>query len=65
MCREPKRKRTLLVKRMFEPDRMSLVNLQTAYEQLLPPRQYRVISLEQSSGLKPPEELPLRKEAPV
>jgi hypothetical protein len=65
MCREPKRKRTLLVKRMFEPDRMSIINLQTAYEQLIPPHQYRVISSEQSPGLKAPEELPLRKEAPV
>jgi hypothetical protein len=40
---EPKEPRTLKVKRMFEPDRISPLNLQTAYEQILPTKQYRIV----------------------
>jgi len=40
---EPKKPRTLKVKRMFEPDRISATNLQTAYEQILPTKQYRIV----------------------
>jgi hypothetical protein len=54
-----------MVKRMFEPDRMSPYNLQTAYEQLIPPRQFRVDSAEQNNPDKPSEELLLRKEVLV
>ena len=28
--------------RVFEPDRMALVNLRVAYEQVMPPEQYRI-----------------------
>jgi hypothetical protein len=34
---------------MFEPDRMAPVNLQVAYEQVVPSDQYRIRSLEQLS----------------
>jgi hypothetical protein len=34
---------------MFEPDRMAPVNLQVAYEQVVPSDQYRILSLEQIS----------------
>jgi hypothetical protein len=40
---ESKELRTLKVKRMFEPDRISPLNLQTAYEQILPTKQYRIV----------------------
>lgn len=40
---EPKEPRTLKVKRMFEPDRTSTINLQIAYEQILPTKQYRIV----------------------
>ena len=40
---EPKELRTLKVKRMFEPDRISPLNLQSAYEQILPTKQYRIV----------------------
>ncbi len=43
MEQEPKEPRTLKVKRMFEPDRTSTMNLQTAYEQILPTKQYRIV----------------------
>jgi hypothetical protein len=49
MHQERKQKRTLQVKRMFEPDRMALVNLQVAYEQVVPLGQYRIITPEQFS----------------
>jgi hypothetical protein len=49
MHQEPKPKRILRVTRMFEPDRMAPVNLQVAYEQVVPSDQYRIISLEQLS----------------
>jgi hypothetical protein len=38
-----KEPRTLKVKRMFEPDRIATINLQTAYEQVVPIKQYRMI----------------------
>lgn len=38
-----KEPRTLKVKRMFEPDRIAAINLQTAYEQVVPIKQYRMI----------------------
>jgi len=50
---------------MFEPDRMSPHNLQTAYEQLIPPRQIRVDSTERNNPDKPSEEIHLRKEVLV
>ena len=46
---KPKRKRILRVTRMFDPDRMAPVNLQVAYEQVVPSDQYRILSLEQIS----------------
>jgi len=49
MHQEPKPKRILRVTRMFEPDRMAPVNLQVAYEQVVPSDQYRILSLEQIS----------------
>lgn len=61
MHQERKQKRTLQVKRMYEPDRMAPVNLQVAYEQVVPPDQYRIISPEMIS--KEPEMiLPMEKE---
>jgi len=47
MNRELKKKRTLRVKRMYEPDRMAPINLQVAYEQVVPPRHYRLLITEQ------------------
>jgi hypothetical protein len=43
--REPESKepRTLKVKRMFEPDRISPLNVQSAYEQILPTKRYRIV----------------------
>ena len=49
MNQERKQKRILQVKRMFEPDRMAAVNLQVAYEQVVPSDQYRIISPERIS----------------
>jgi hypothetical protein len=49
---EHKQKRMLQVKRMFEPDRMSLTNLQAAYERVLSTRDYRIISLERKCETK-------------
>jgi hypothetical protein len=49
MHQERKKERTLQVKRMFEPDRMAPVNLQVAYEQVVPPDQYRIVSPEHIS----------------
>lgn len=40
---EPKEPRTLKVKRMFEPDRISPLNVQSAYEQILPTKRYRIV----------------------
>jgi len=61
---EPKRKRILRVKRMFEPDRMAPVNLRVAYEQVVPPDQYRIICLEQISE-KLEQILPIVEEVSV
>jgi len=61
MGRKPKQKRTFRVKRMYEPDRMSIVNLQSAYEQLIPPQRYWVVALEPGT-IKQSEELPLKEE---
>jgi hypothetical protein len=49
MHQERKQKWTLQVKRMFEPERMAPVNLQVAYEQVVPPDQYRIVSPERIS----------------
>jgi hypothetical protein len=38
-----KEPRTLKVKRMFEPDRIAAINLQIAYEQVMPTKQYRLV----------------------
>lgn len=62
MGRKPKQKRTVRVKRMFEPDRMSSVNLQSAYEQLIPPHQYCVVMPLEPRTITQPEELPFREE---
>lgn len=40
---EPKEPRTLKVKRMFEADRIAPLNLQIAYEQILPTKRYRIV----------------------
>ena len=44
MNQERKKKSTLRVVRMFEPDRMASVNLQVAYEKVVPTDQYRIFS---------------------
>ena len=64
MHQEPKRKRIHRVKRMFEPDRMAPVNLRVAYEQVVPPDQYRIICLEQISE-KLEQILPIVEEVSV
>lgn len=64
MGRKTKQKRTIRVKRMFEPDRLSNVNLQNAYEQLIPPQHYCIVPMEQRTG-KPSEGLALREEVMV
>jgi len=46
MHQERKRKRTLQVIRIFEPDRMAPVNLQFAYEQVVSSDQYRILTPE-------------------
>ena len=46
MHQEQKKKRMLRVHRKYEPDRISAINLQTAYEQVVPSWRYRVIVLE-------------------
>jgi hypothetical protein len=48
MRQERKKKRMLRVDRKYEPDRISVINLQTAYEQVVPSWHYRIIEL----GLK-------------
>jgi hypothetical protein len=47
MKQNQKLKRDLRVQRSYEVDRMSGLNLQVAYEQLLPLRHYRMIFSEQ------------------
>jgi len=49
MHQERKRKPTLQVKRMFEPDRMASANLQVAYEKVVPTEQYRILSSKQEA----------------
>ena len=44
MNQERKKKPTLRVIRVFEPDRMASVNMQVAYEQVVPTEQYRIHS---------------------
>jgi len=44
MNQERKKKPTLRVVRMFEPDRMASVNLQVAYEKVVPTDQYWIFS---------------------
>jgi hypothetical protein len=64
MRREVKRRQTLGVRHMFEPDRMSSIHLQIAYEQLLPPRQYRIVPPEPIQ-IKILEKWPSREEVPA
>ncbi len=64
MHQELKPKRILRVTRMFEPDRMAPVNLRVAYEQVVPPDQYRIICLEQISE-KLEQILPIVEEVSV
>jgi hypothetical protein len=61
MQQERKQKRTLQVKRIFEADRMAPVNLQVAYEQVVPSDQYWIISPERNSE-KPEMSLPMLEE---
>ena len=49
MNQERKKKPTLRVVRMFEPDRMASVNMQVAYEQVVPTEQYRIHSLKREA----------------
>ena len=44
MNQERKKKPTLRGVRMFEPDRMASLNLQVAYEQIVPADHYRILS---------------------
>lgn len=44
MSQERKQKPILRVVRMFEPDRMASVNLQVAYEKVIPAEQYQILS---------------------
>jgi hypothetical protein len=46
MNQERKKKPTLRVVRMFEPDRIASINLQVAYEKVVPTEQYQVFSSE-------------------
>jgi hypothetical protein len=46
MRQERKKKRMLRVDRKYEPDRISVINLQTAYEQVVPSWYYRITELE-------------------
>jgi hypothetical protein len=64
MQQKRKQKRILQVTRMFEPDRMAPVNLQVAYEQVVPSDQYRILSLEQVSE-KLEQILPIVEEVSV
>jgi hypothetical protein len=49
MNQERKKKPTLRVVRMFEPDRMASVNLLVAYEKVVPTEQYRILSLKKEA----------------
>jgi hypothetical protein len=57
MRQEWKKKPSYRVIRMFEPDRMASVNLQFAYEEVMPKEQYRLLSskpeVEQSDKVLP------------
>jgi hypothetical protein len=44
MKQKRQRPQTLKVQRMYEPDRISPMNLQTAYESLVPPQHYRLVA---------------------
>jgi hypothetical protein len=62
MLREPKRRRTLKVTPIFEPDRIARVNLQVAYERIVSPYHCRIISPNPRAekvekGLHPKEEV--------
>jgi hypothetical protein len=47
MHQERKWRPTLRVIRRYEPDRMAPVNLQVAYEKVVPTEQYRILFLKQ------------------
>jgi hypothetical protein len=49
MRQERKVKSTYRVIGMFEPDRMASVNLQFAYEEVMPTEQYRLLSSKQGT----------------
>ncbi len=49
MGQERKKKKVLIVKRAFEPDRMSPANMEAAYEKVVPRYQYRMVALERKS----------------
>jgi len=49
---------------MFEPDRMASVNLQFAYEEVMPTEQYRLLSSKQETE-KMDKELPVVEEVAV
>ncbi len=44
MKQKLQRPQTLKVQRMYEPDRISPMNLQTAYENLVSPQHYRLVA---------------------
>jgi hypothetical protein len=49
---KPKRQRrlTIEVQAMFEPDRIARMNLQAAYEKIIPPQRFRMVSPTPESG---------------
>jgi hypothetical protein len=62
MPRELKKRRTLKVTPSFEPDRIARLNLQVAYEKIVSPDHYRIISPKPRAGqvddgLHPTEEV--------
>ena len=61
MNQERTKKPTLRVVRMFEPDRMASVNLQVAYEKVVPTEQYQIFSLKKEVE-KPDKILPVLEE---
>ena len=64
MNQERKKKPTLRVVRMFEPDRMASVNLQVAYEKVVPTEEYQIFSLKKEVE-KPDRILPVLEEVSI
>lgn len=50
MNRELNRRRNLMVMPIFEPDRMSAINLQVAYARLVPAQRHRSVLAKPEAG---------------